>query len=42
MLGKPIGSAMVAIASARIGAHLWVDIRGKHLPIQVARPPLHR
>lgn len=42
ILGKPIGSAMVLASHARIGAQLFVDIRGNQLPIEVARPPLHK
>jgi aminomethyltransferase len=42
MLGKPIGSALVEASLAQIGADLFVDIRGKRLPIEVARPPLHQ
>lgn len=41
MLGKPIGSALVPGGQARIGAELFVEIRGKRFPIEVARPPLH-
>ncbi len=41
ILGKPIGSAVVPSAHARIGAELYVDIRGKPYPIEVAKPPLH-
>ena len=42
MLGKPIGSALVMSPLARPGSGLFVDIRGKRLPIEVARPPLHK
>ncbi len=41
ILGKPIGSALVEAAHARIGAELFVEIRGNRLPVEVARPPLH-
>jgi len=41
ILGKPIGSALVTASLAKIGAELYVDIRGTRLPIEVARPPLH-
>ena len=41
MLGKPIGSAMVPASQAKIGAELYVEIRDKRFPIEIARPPLH-
>ncbi|MEX0321242.1 MAG: glycine cleavage system aminomethyltransferase GcvT [Puniceicoccaceae bacterium] len=41
ILGKPIGSAIVPIAMAKSGADLFVDIRGKQFPIELAKPPLH-
>lgn len=41
MINKPIGSALVPAALASPGSELYVDIRGKHLPLEVAKPPLH-
>lgn len=40
MLNCPIGSAIVQ-SGARAGA-LFVDLRGHQLPLQVAKPPLHK
>ena len=42
MINQPIGSALVPTAMAKPGSELYVDIRGKLLPIQVAKPPLHK
>ncbi|MEX0331060.1 MAG: glycine cleavage system aminomethyltransferase GcvT [Puniceicoccaceae bacterium] len=42
MLNKPIGSARVPAEMAVPGAELFVDIRGNHLPIEIAKPPLHK
>lgn len=41
ILNKPIGSAIVPVAMAKVAADLFVDIRGKKFPIEVAKPPLH-
>ncbi|MEE2988030.1 MAG: glycine cleavage system aminomethyltransferase GcvT [Verrucomicrobiota bacterium] len=40
ILNCPIGSAIV-LSEAK-DAPLYVDLRGNHLPLQLARPPLHR
>lgn len=40
MTGKPIGSAIIDTAAAE--APLYVDLRGNAIPLEVARPPLHR
>ena len=42
IINKPIGSALVETAFLKDGCPLLVDIRGKHLPIEVAKPPLHK
>jgi aminomethyltransferase len=42
IINKPIGSALVPSTMAKPGAELYVDIRGKKLPIEVAKPPLHK
>ena len=42
MLGRPIGSALVPADLAGNGDGLFVDIRGRQLPIEVAKPPLHK
>jgi aminomethyltransferase len=42
MLGRPIGSALVAVAALNAGQTLRVDIRGRRIPLEIARPPLHR
>jgi aminomethyltransferase len=40
MLGCPIGSALVA-TEAQHGA-LFVDLRGNHIALNIAKPPLHK
>jgi aminomethyltransferase len=42
MINKPIGSALVKAVMAQPGTELHVDIRGKHLSIEIAKPPLHK
>jgi aminomethyltransferase len=42
MIGKPIGSALVKAVLAQPGTELFVDIRGNKLPIEIAKPPLHK
>lgn len=39
MLGRPIGSALVATAVK--DAPLFVDLRGHHIALEVSKPPLH-
>ena len=40
ILNCPIGSAIVLAEAQK--APLFVDLRGNHLPLQLARPPLHK
>lgn len=40
ILNCPIGSAIVFAEAQK--APLFVDLRGNHLPLQLARPPLHK
>ncbi|MFL2833715.1 MAG: glycine cleavage T C-terminal barrel domain-containing protein [Coraliomargaritaceae bacterium] len=40
ILNCPIGSAIVLTEAQ--DAPLYVDLRGNNLPLQLARPPLHR
>lgn len=42
ILGKPIGSAIVATELLAADRDLFVEIRGKRLPLSLARPPLHK
>jgi aminomethyltransferase len=42
IIGRPIGSALVPAALAAEGAPLFVDIRGTRIPLEIAKPPLHR
>jgi aminomethyltransferase len=41
VLSKPIGSALIDTDCIQSSAPLYVDIRGKHIPIHLKRPPLH-
>lgn len=41
MLGRPIGSALVTVDSAKAGG-LEVEIRGTRIPLLINRPPLHK
>ncbi|WP_162051290.1 glycine cleavage system aminomethyltransferase GcvT, partial [Lentimonas sp. CC8] len=40
ILGRPIGSAIVATTATE--TPLYVDLRGNHIALEVAQPPLHK
>jgi aminomethyltransferase len=42
MLGRPIGSAIVPAGSGGPDQPLFVDIRGHRIPLEIAKPPLHK
>jgi aminomethyltransferase len=42
MLGRPIGSALVPAGVGGPGHPLFVDIRGNRIPLEIAKPPLHK
>ncbi|MGO1480411.1 MAG: glycine cleavage system aminomethyltransferase GcvT [Brachybacterium sp.] len=41
-LGHPIAMAYVAPSAAEVGTELVIDVRGKDLPVRVARMPFYR
>lgn len=42
VLGQPIGSALVRTEVLSEGRPVYAEIRGHLLPLEIARPPLHR
>lgn len=42
ILGRPIGSALVSASSLEKKVPLFVDIRKTRIPLEIARPPLHK